>query len=302
MSRIDDDRQKQMVAERLRLEQAKKEQGVKTKAEGENAFSRLMKGQEAGQKQQVHEDKAFSLESLLGEAKKGSDSSSRELGKSFGDKLKQGDSRGSEKAFETKGTEQQVASEGASEQHSEIRKTDDHTSTESFSQKGEDIGKGGSAQAGNTRGGGALKADQDGGGGKGSGGGNKDQGGGSGNLPAGFRFNPALMAPVPVAKQREVSGSERLAKICNEIAQKIVERARVGTNAAGNTEFQIDLRSNVLKGLSIKVSIGNGKISANFSGNDKEVLKLLRENQDSLKNALGGRGLTLEELKIEDKA
>lgn len=89
-----------------------------------------------------------------------------------------------------------------------------------------------------------------------------------------MRFNPALMAPAPIAKQREASGSDRLRKVANELAQKIVERVRVGTNSAGKVEFQVDLRGDVLAGLSVKVSAHNGKISA-VSGSDRDVLKMI---------------------------
>jgi flagellar hook-length control protein FliK len=107
---------------------------------------------------------------------------------------------------------------------------------------------------------------------------------------------------VPVAKPKDTGPNARLRALANEIAQKIVERVRVGTNAAGQAEFQIDLRSNVLAGLSIKVSGGNGRIKAVFSGNDREVLKMLEEQKDGLKNALAGRGLKLEELRVEHRA
>ncbi|MFL5320148.1 MAG: flagellar hook-length control protein FliK, partial [Myxococcaceae bacterium] len=89
--------------------------------------------------------------------------------------------------------------------------------------------------------------------------------------------------------------------IANEIAQKIVERVRVGTNAAGAAEFQIDLRSNVLKGLSIKVSTKQGKISMIFSGQDKDTLKYIEEQAAGLKESLTSRGLKLAELKFEAK-
>jgi hypothetical protein len=134
---------------------------------------------------------------------------------------------------------------------------------------------------------------------KGSGG-NSDQG--SAGPPPGFRFNPALMAPVPVARPKDVAGSARLRAVANEIAQKIVERVRVGQNVAGASEFQIDLRSNVLAGLSIKVSSKGGKISAVFSGKDREVLKLLKEQGDALKSALSGRGLELADFRVEESA
>ncbi len=147
--------------------------------------------------------------------------------------------------------------------------------------------------------GGALRADADAGGGKGSGGGGKDKKEGGSEMGAGFRFNPALMAPVPVAKPKDMAGSERLRAMANEIAQKIVDRIRVGTNAAGNAEFQIDLRSDVLSGLSIKVSAKNGKISAVFSGTNREVLKMLEEQSEGLRGALGGRGLRHEDVRFE---
>ncbi len=144
---------------------------------------------------------------------------------------------------------------------------------------------------------GDLKADADKGGQSGGGGDKKDQGAG----PA-LRFNPALMAPVGVAVPKQVSGSERLRKLAAEMAQKIVERVRIGTNQAGKVEFQIDLRSDVLSGLSVKVSSNNGKIKATFTGSNKEVLKLIEEQGEALKSALAARGLTLEDFKVERRA
>jgi flagellar hook-length control protein FliK len=116
-----------------------------------------------------------------------------------------------------------------------------------------------------------------------------------------FRFNPALMAPVPVATPKDSKSSERARAIATEIAQKIVERVRVGTDRSGRAEFQIDLRGDVLSGLSIRISAGNGKIQASFSASDRAVAKLLRKNADELKQALCKRGLTLEELRIEER-
>lgn len=142
-----------------------------------------------------------------------------------------------------------------------------------------------------------LKADSEKGGSKQQGGGQDGKDGSAAN--PGFRFNPALMAPVPVAKTKETSGSERLRKVAQELAQKIVERVRIGTNAAGKVEFQIDLRSDVLAGLSVKVSAHQGKIRAVFQGSDKDVLKMIEEQEEALRSALGLRGLTLEDLKIE---
>jgi hypothetical protein len=132
----------------------------------------------------------------------------------------------------------------------------------------------------------------------GQGGGSKDQQPGGGGSP-GFRLNPALLAPVPVARARDTSGSDRLRAIANELAQKIVERVRIGANAAGRMEFQVDLRSDVLKGLTVKVSAQGGKITAVFSGSDREVLRLVEAHGESLRAALSARGLTLDEFRTE---
>jgi hypothetical protein len=110
------------------------------------------------------------------------------------------------------------------------------------------------------------------------------------------------MSPIPVAKKNETSRSEQLRRLAAEIAQRIVERVRVGTDASGIPEFQIDLRRDVLMGLSIRISAGGGVIRASFSGTDREALRLLRDNAEDLKQALGSRGLTLAELRIEDRA
>jgi hypothetical protein len=114
-----------------------------------------------------------------------------------------------------------------------------------------------------------------------------------------FNSHPALMEPAPIVRPKSTGDSERLRKIASEIAQKIVERVRVGTNRAGNAEFQIDLRSDVLSGLSLRVSSSGGKINVVFSGSDRNALKLVEEQSEALRNALSVRGLTLTNIKLE---
>lgn len=122
-----------------------------------------------------------------------------------------------------------------------------------------------------------------------------------GDASPGFRFNPALIPPTPVAKPKEATSSDRLRALAAEIAQKIVERARVGTDRSGRAEFQIDLRSDVLSGLSIRISAANGKVQASFFASDRAVAKLIRNHAGGLRDALGRRGLSLDELRIEER-
>ena len=302
MSRVEDDRQAQKAVERLVQEKRLQESKAKQRQEGESAFSKLVQQQKSAQTQQPQQQSlGKTVQARLQQEGKAGDlrGQQRQTGMSEG---KVAGGRQSETAqpqlAQSRGSDQ-----GVTQTRVESRAADAKNTSEALDERGEALDKDSESAAmgvqARREGKGSIKADADGGG-KGGGDG-KDKKDGA-EAAASFRFNPALMAPVPVAKPKPTSGSERLRAIANEIAQKIVERVRVGTNAAGNAEFQIDLRNDVLKGLSIKLSAKNGKIHATFSGSDKEVLKMLEGQRETLKNALAGRGLTLEELRVEAKS
>ncbi len=302
MSRVDDDREAARMAERLLQEKRLAEGQAKKRQEGASAFQRLMQqaqqpppapGQAPAQPQQ----QGGLARAVLARA--------TQQGKTFGERVQQEQQPATKELAQphtqSLGQAQSSEARGGSRASDarDARRTDDKRTTES---REKDLGKAESAlgQVSSERGA-AIRADADAGGGKGSGGGKDKKEGGSETMGPGFRFNPALMAPVPVAKPKDTAGSERLRALASEIAQKIVDRVRVGTNAAGNAEFQIDLRGDVLSGLSIKVSARNGKISATFSGSNREVLKQLEEASEGLRTALNGRGLRLEDVRFEAK-
>ncbi|MCY1076234.1 flagellar hook-length control protein FliK [Archangium lansingense] len=299
MSRVEDDRQAQRAAERLVQEKRLQESKAKQRQEGESSFSKLVQQQKAAQTQQPQQQSLGKsvLARMQQEGKAGDlRGQLRQTGNSEGQVAGGRQPEGAQ-------TAQSKQDQGVTQTRVESRAADAKNTSEALDERGDALDKDSESAAmgvqARREGKGSLKADADGGG-KGGGEG-KDKKDGA-EAAASFRFNPALMAPVPVAKPKPTSGSERLRAIANEIAQKIVERVRVGTNAAGNAEFQIDLRNDVLKGLSIKLSAKNGKIHATFSGSDKEVLKMLEGQRETLKNALAGRGLTLEELRVEAKS
>ncbi|MDP2276212.1 MAG: flagellar hook-length control protein FliK [Archangium sp.] len=330
MSRVDDDRDAARVAARL-AEAKRTQEGQKTKKAAENnAFSKLV----AGQKQETqvkqegnlarsaiaqmleaaesgHADEAKHLEqgaqgtqqesafkSKLGS--KGQEQKVQQNSRSDGQQTAQVKEQGDQGLSQTANSRQ--ADQSGNAKAAQGRSGDAKVGRERLEERKEAGGSSGSSGA---TGGvsakgekGDLKTDSDKGGGQ-QGGGSKDGKDGAAAANPGFRFNPALMAPMSVAKPKEATGSERLRKVANELAQKIVEKVRIGTNAMGKTEFQIDLKGDVLAGLSVKVSAKNGKISAVFSGSDKDVLKLIEEQGEALKAALGARGLTLEDFKTE---
>ncbi|MBL8916488.1 MAG: flagellar hook-length control protein FliK [Archangium sp.] len=331
MSRVEDDRDAARMAAKLAEAKRTEEAQKNKKATENNAFSKLMQGQkkEAAQAQEGNLARSAIAQLLeqaetqhAGEARhtqeKGAQGTQQEsafkgkLGtkqqesnvqqktRNEGQQVQSGRSDAQQSTAQTANSRQ--ADQSGNSKAAQSRGADSKANVERLEERKEasDANSSNATQgASGARGEkGDIKADADKGGGQ-QGGGDKGKDGNSAAANPGFRFNPALMQPVPVSKTKEASGSDRLRKVANEVAQKIVDKVRVGTNAMGRSEFQIDLKSDVLSGLSVKVSAHNGKISAVFQGSDKDVLKMIEEQGEALKAALGARGLSLEDFKIE---
>jgi hypothetical protein len=176
------------------------------------------------------------------------------------------------------------------------RKTDQQQQQKLEHQRQEALaGNGVSAQVSGKVGG--IKGDK----GQGQGQGEQNQGG-KDDKPAAFKLPPAaLMAPPTIARPKEVHANPRLRQMAQEIAEKIVKHVRVGTNKIGLPEFQIELKSDILKGLKVKVSGRHGRIRALFASKDREVLQQLRGEVASLKEALSARGFKVDALEIEEE-
>jgi hypothetical protein len=313
MGRIEEEREAARQAERVLLKQRQEEQRKKESANSEHRFSERLTAQdrERARSQQLSSQRKTEQVQTEAKHKEGEKLAESQVQSQTGQKESVDHARArkwlSERVERWRGgadADQQKAAEAhTSDKQQVARSVESHSSDErSNSDRGQSQKKSeGHSDALRSKAGAetekeALQTDADGQGGSGKNNSQQDNSAGGS-----FRLNPALMAPVAVAKPRETSASERLRALANEIAQKIVERVRIGTNKSGMAEFQIDLRSNVLSGLNIQVSGTKGRIRAVFSGNDPKVLKLIRDQSESLKKALEGRGLKLEELRIEDK-
>lgn len=309
MSRVDDDFQARKLVEQLALKKANEEKQAQKK-QGESVFaSRLTQSKPQQAQAEVRKESRSvaqeAFDRLMAKAGKGTSAeaqTARERPQMMGGRLQQAEQQ------KTQHTSQDDASRLTRQgQQQEVKQESSRETRTQHDERGKSLQQSSerSALAADGKAAG-LRAEGDGDrGGQGGSDSQREQGGGQkdGSLAAAsFRFNPALMAPTPVAQPRETSNSDRLRAIANEIAQKIVERVRVGTNKAGASEFQIDLRGNVLGGLSIKISARNGKINAAFQGADREVMKLLRSNTEQLRTTLTGRGLTLGDVSFEDRA
>lgn len=330
MSRVDDEREAARTAARL-AEQKRVEASQNDRKASENAkFARLVGEQKAAAHQTSAKAQAKGTIAQLLEAEKASEAQRAQQGEgqaegqlrehaagaargqaALGDQVHrasrdEGAHTEGRQRLETEGgavaARGQEGERASGARSQEGRRADARAGLETIEQRradGERSSLGG-APAGRAGGkGGELKTDTEGGGGQQGQDGGKDPSKDGAAKAASLRFNPALMAPVPVALEKAATGSDRLRKVANELAQKIVERVRVGTNALGRAEFQVDFRQDVLAGLCVKVSAHNGKIRAVFSGKDRDVLKLVEQQTEALRSALAGRGLTLEDVKIE---
>ena len=113
----------------------------------------------------------------------------------------------------------------------------------------------------------------------------------------------SLAANNPLSKGTTIpSGNFQIKgnKIPTAMLDKMVENARVGVNAAGNTEFQFDLQGDVLGGLKMKMSIENGQLKATFMSENPEIRKLVDGNLQDLKRALEDRGIHIRDLEVKD--
>jgi hypothetical protein len=306
VSRIEEDREVAQRVERLAMEQRKLEKAKKELREGPSAFAQKMEQTGAPQKQQKDSLAAkqrgefvpSSPTETLGQAGKIAQAFSHRMATAQRDTSQQAArGRAEDHSIDAGAQKGRAQDSGALATEQEARFADTKVTKENLDARGEQHGSGGGNHATSQ---GDLRSDSEGGGQ--SGGGKDDREGRDGNGAASFRLNPALMAPTPLVQPTSSGASDRLRLLAQEIAQKVVERVRVGKNAAGEAEFQIDLKSSVLSGLSIRVSGSRGRIKAVFAGNDREVLKLLRERSAELKTALDGRGIVLEELRIEERA
>ncbi|MEW5743705.1 MAG: hypothetical protein AB1938_32635, partial [Myxococcota bacterium] len=245
MSRVEDDREAARLAAKLAETRRQEEAQKSRKAQENSAFSKLVgKQQEQARTNQQDNLARSAIAELLENAEAGAlaEQAAQQASQSQKGQESQFKSRLGTKAFEQKGRAEGKAESSRSEQgrvsdnqgqastaqsrnadsaastrSTEGRRGDAKVSSERLEERKE---AGDSAAAGRAAGAsgkgekGELKTDADKGGGGQQGG--KDQKDGAGVAP-GFRFNPALMAPVPVAKQKEATGSERLRKVANEL-------------------------------------------------------------------------------------
>lgn len=83
-----------------------------------------------------------------------------------------------------------------------------------------------------------------------------------------------------------------------ELPQQLHQLVREISVAAGKNQVQIEMNSNVLKGLNIQIERQNGALAIQFQTSSPEVTKLISNNLESLSQGLSDRGLNVADIRI----
>ena len=287
MSRVDENREAQRLADQRRMEQQQKE---KSKGDG-TEFSRLVSGRQentarTGQKAQAEAGK---------QAAEQGNASTALL------------ARQGIQANRFASTLQQKGNESVSEGRAQVKGRDDESPDprraaghrDADAAEGKRVQQQGDKLA-------AISRDdrQPGGGGSGGGGdlgGGKD-GGKDGGTKDGQLATPAQPVGQAQAAQAAAPAQQAQAaaapRIPAEVINQIVERVLVGVNKQGLSEFHIELKGNLLAGSSIHITAKDGRISARFDTPDANVRRLVKASEGELARAFERKGLKLERLEV----
>lgn len=86
-----------------------------------------------------------------------------------------------------------------------------------------------------------------------------------------------------------------------KIIDEVVQAVRVGVNRAGDKEMQFDLKSHVLDGLRIRVSVHDNKVTTMLEVTTLEAQRKLEAHMGELAQTLEQKGLKVSELQIQFK-
>jgi flagellar hook-length control protein FliK len=80
--------------------------------------------------------------------------------------------------------------------------------------------------------------------------------------------------------------------------QQLVREISVVVNTAGNQQVNIELNSNVLKGLHVRIERRDGAVAIQFQSASDEVAGLLSKNLDALSQGLADRGVSVADIRV----
>lgn len=152
---------------------------------------------------------------------------------------------------------------------------------------------------------GSLKQNTGGGGGQGSFSGGQGSGSERKNLSKLLKSADVNSIPLDLkgsfAKKLSESMKNQEAnqtQLSQQSLNKIIQSVKVGINMQGDKEIQLILSEKIFRGLKLKVTSRDGKVSVSFKSNDAKGREILEKNKEGLKKALADKGIEVDEIEI----
>ncbi len=130
----------------------------------------------------------------------------------------------------------------------------------------------------------------------------KGAGGGEGGagMDMGGQRQPGMAAVAPPAAEGQAPAAHA-PRMPPEVVQRLVERVFAGVTPDGLSQFTIELKGDVLGGARLDVTGKDGKISCTFHTDDRNVGRLLKASEGALARAFAQKGLTLDRLEVVER-
>jgi hypothetical protein len=86
------------------------------------------------------------------------------------------------------------------------------------------------------------------------------------------------------------------AQLTQQVINKLIQYVKIGINAKGQKEIQMELNERIFRGLKLRVVAKGGKVGVEFISKDPKGRKVLEQNSDALKKALADKGIEVDEI------
>jgi flagellar hook-length control protein FliK len=98
-------------------------------------------------------------------------------------------------------------------------------------------------------------------------------------------------------KQMEGAGAPR--EIPKQVLDQIVQHVRIGLNKNLDKEMHIEFSEKFFQGLTLKVSLRNGKVDVSFLTGSSEVRRLFESHKQQIGKALSEKGIAVSQIQVQ---
>ncbi len=112
------------------------------------------------------------------------------------------------------------------------------------------------------------------------------------------QFAQGAMATAQASSTSAAAKSAPMTRIPQQVIDQIVSYARLHSKKDGETEMELALHEEVFKGLRMRISTKNGKITTTFITSSRDVKDLFNTHKQTLRRQLTENGLALEGIDV----